>query len=82
MGSYWSCGLRKSPSVNTKKKKIKVPTETPSSSISGSITNIHSSPEILDEDFKKEIADTIDEHMAAIPIAYEVRYFSQKKHYF
>jgi len=63
--------------VEHKKPVAPEPNKTQLSNVSKSesIENIHSSQEILDDDFKSQITKPIDEYIASVPTAYQVNYF-------
>lgn len=78
MGNKFFCGLKNKSSKSKgkgKKKKLPVPREILSSCEYESDTIDHTSQEILDENFKREITTGIDEHMATIPTAFQVSCF-------
>jgi hypothetical protein len=60
------------------KSRIPITKTTEPSPVSESTLNIHSSAEILDDNFKNEIIQAIEEHIATVPNNYQVSYFWKK----
>jgi len=78
MGAVCACGSGKKPSSNSVNQKISVVSESNTAQVSvtpSSTSNIHSSQEILDDSFKAQITEAIDEYIVTIPTAYQVSYF-------
>jgi hypothetical protein len=62
-------------STDHKDSKTAKSTTVQQTSVSESIANIHTSAEILDDKFKAEITQAIEEHVASVPADYQVSYF-------
>ncbi|CAF1042552.1 unnamed protein product [Rotaria sordida] len=73
MGAFCVCGSSKKPSLKKIDQKTPVVSEsykTQLSDIPESTISIHSSDEILDDDFRARITEAIDIYITSIPIAY------------
>jgi hypothetical protein len=96
MGARFACGsCRESSDENdgkpietvvsketavSKETVVSKENESETSDVSESSRNIHSPEEILDENFKNQITEAIDESMASVPTAYQVSYFLKEYH--
>jgi hypothetical protein len=82
MGIVLACCSRNKSTDNDdadqKKPEASKSIETEPSNLHESNTNIHTAEEILDDNFKTQITEAIDEHMASVPTSYEVSYFRKR----